>query len=227
VDFSFDVQLPERDFDENSFVSMAKKDSRYRKNLVAQTFQFGKGEIVLRVYDKVAEIEEESHKTWFHELWGTDQQVWRIEWQCRKMILKRFGLLTVNDLLIGQGDMLRYLAAEHDTLRVPNSDSNRSRWPLHSLWAGLQVQIENMECQGVYREIDHEARLEERITRIAISALGYLKQVAAIDCVKKGKQMVTFDEALERLDFKVRRAFDPFSWRVDVEKRINQIRMGQ
>ena len=227
VDFSFDFEIPKLDFDENSFVSKARKDSRYRKNLIAQTFQFGKGDIVLRVYDKIAEIKEESHKTWFYELWGTDKNVWRAEWQCRKPVLKRFGLHAVDDLIHGQGDLLRYLAAEHDTLRVPNSDRNRSRWPLHTLWAVLQGQVSNMACQGVYREIDHEARLEQRITRIAISVLGNLKQVAAIDCVNKGQQMESCDEAIARLCDKVKRVHDPFTWMVDVEKRINQLRLGQ
>lgn len=227
VDFSFDFEIPERDFDENSFISMAKKDSRYRNNRVAQTFQFGKGDIVLRVYDKIAEIKEESNKTWFYDLWETEQNVWRIEWQCRKPILKRFELLTVDDLFHGQGDMLHYLASEHDSLRVPNNDKNRSRWPLHPLWLNLQAQIKNMACLGVYRAIDNEARLETRITRIAISMLGYAKQMAAIDCVKHNKPMVKCEAVIEQLATKIMQVHDPFTWRVDVEKKINKIRLGQ
>lgn len=64
VDFTFDYQL-ELDFDENSFVTQAAKDNKHRKNGRAQTFRFGEGPLVLRVYDKCAEIGEKSQKTWF------------------------------------------------------------------------------------------------------------------------------------------------------------------
>ena len=115
-----------------------------------------------------------------------DQQVWRIEWQVRKEILKRFSIRTFEDLKTGAGDILRYLASEHDSLRIPNQDSNRSRWPLHPLWIDLQKQIDSLSSEGVYRSIDPESALNERLMRIAISMYGNLKQVAAIDCVQRG-----------------------------------------
>ncbi len=90
--------------------------------------------IFLRVYDKIAEIKQQSDKVWFFLLWEEDENVWRIEWQIRKAVLKKFGIVTFNDLKNRQGDLLYYLAVEHDTLRIPNNDSNKSRWPLHPLW---------------------------------------------------------------------------------------------
>lgn len=96
VDFAFDYEISEIDFDEDSFVSLSKKDSRYRKDGQLQTMQFGRGDLVLRVYDKVAEIEEQSNKRWFYDLWGVSANVWRIEWQTRKKILRRFGIRTLH-----------------------------------------------------------------------------------------------------------------------------------
>ena len=69
VDLTFDYQLPEIDFDEDSFVSQAAKDNQHRKHGKVQTFRFGEGSLVLRIYNKVAEIEEKSAKTWFFDLW--------------------------------------------------------------------------------------------------------------------------------------------------------------
>ncbi len=88
VDFSFDYSLAERDFDVDSFVSQSNKDSQHREHGAVQTFTFGKGEVVLRVYDKVAEIKQQSAKVWFYELWGQEEHVWRIEWQVRKSMLQ-------------------------------------------------------------------------------------------------------------------------------------------
>lgn len=184
--------------------------------------------MVLRVYDKRAEIEEQSHKTWFHDLWHTEsEKVWRIEWQVRKEILKRFSIRSFQDLQDGLGDILRYLANEHDSLRKPTTDSNRARWPLHPLWQDLIQQIGRFNAQGVYRSIDPQMMLDERLTRIAISMYGYLKRIAAIDCVQKGKDMISNEDAIKRIARKMELIHDPLTWETDVEKRINQIRLGQ
>jgi len=229
VDFTFDYGVDEIDFDEDHFVSRSKKDTRYRKDHTLQTLQFGKDEIVLRVYDKIAEIEEKSHKEWFYDLWNTEpeQKVWRIEWQVRKAILKRFGIHNLQDLQDGVGDILRYLSCEHETLREPNSDSNRSRWPLHPLWEDLQKQIESFCAQGLYRSIDTDSLLDERLLRIAISIHGYLKMVAAIECIQRRRSMISDEDALKRLYRKMKLIHDPLTWKVDVEKRIEKIRLGQ
>ena len=55
---------------------------------------------------------------------------------------------------------------------MTTGDSNRSRWPLHPLWVDLLAQIETFDCQGVYREIDAQAALNERLMRIAVSVYG-------------------------------------------------------
>ena len=91
VDFTFDYQIEAIDFDEDSFVSSATKDNQHRKNRQVQTFRFGECEVILRVYNKVDEIQEKSAKTWFFDLWGCADNVWRIEWQVRKEWLRRFG----------------------------------------------------------------------------------------------------------------------------------------
>jgi hypothetical protein len=227
VDWSFDYYLPEIDFDEDAFVSLSVKDAIHREARKAQTFSFGTGDVVLRVYDKVAEILQESGKTWFFKLWGRSEKVWRIEFQARKAMLRRFGVRTFTDLAERQGDVLRYLAGEHDSLRLPNGDGNRSRWPLHPLWVDLQARIAEMPALGVVREIDPELAMEERLTYIAMSVYGYYKRVAAMLRLREGEEWVSRMEAARFLDRYIARVHDPLSWRVDVQKRANQMRHGQ
>ncbi|WP_293813706.1 phage/plasmid replication protein [uncultured Aquitalea sp.] len=226
VDFTFDYHLPERDFDLASFVSLAGKDSQYRENGTEQTFSFGKGDVMLRVYDKISEIAQQSDKVWFFPLWGVEAGVWRIEWQVRKALLKRFGIRTMDDLFERQADCLRYLAAEHDSISRPNQDSNRSRWPLHPLWTDLLTQIDALEGLGVYREIDAAAVLQERLMRVGISLYGYAKRVAAIECIQQRRDFIDLDETLERIGRLVYRIHDAPTWKSDVEKRINDMRLG-
>ena len=197
VDFTFDFELPAVDFDEDCFVTLATKDSKHRKDRKVQTFGFGRGDIVLRVYDKAAEINEASGKTWFFDLWGgVKENVWRVEFQVRKEVLKRFGIRTFEDLFGGCGDVLRYLAHEHTTLRMRQDDSNRSRWPIHPLWTLLQEHVATMPAQGVVREVDPDERLHKQMMRLAIAVEGYIKRSAAIEYVRRQGELLSHEQAI-------------------------------
>ncbi|MDZ4821370.1 MAG: hypothetical protein SGJ20_20605 [Planctomycetota bacterium] len=227
VDFTFDYQLSNVDFAEESFVTLASKESKHRTDRVMTGVAFGTGDARLRVNDKTLEIAEASHKVWFFDLWGCEESVWRIEWQTRKDLLRRFGIRTFDDLMSLQGDVLRYLSSEHDTLRIPNGDSNRSRWPLHPLWRDLQAQIAKLDAQGVIRVVDEQAMLQERLMRIAISTYGNLKRVAAIYGLLNGNDRVRQVEAVRHLADLLYKTHDPLTWDTDVKQRMDQMRLGQ
>ena len=226
VDFSFDYNLPSMDFNEDSFVSYSSKDSKNREDRIAQTFTFGKGDIVLRVYDKVAEIKQKSDKVWFYLLWEQDENVWRIEWQVRKPVLKQYRIGTFYDLKHKEGNLLRYLASEHDTLRIPNDDSNASRWPLHPLWIDLQQRIEELDHLDISKINGGQAVMEERLRRMVISIYGYLKRIAAIECVQGNHSMLDVNEVLKDLQIQIRYIHEPLVWKIDVERKIKEIQLG-
>lgn len=228
VDFTFDYLVPEIDFDEDSMVSLSKKDNKYRDDGKLNGLVYGKSDIVLRMYDKVLEIAEQSGKVWLFELWGgVTENVWRIEWQTRQTPLRRFGIRTVDDLLSLQGDLLRYLSTEHDSLRIKTDDSNRSRWPVHPIWQDLIPRINSMECQGVYRVVDQKAVLDERMMRIVISAYGNLKRIGAIHAVKYDNDFTGFNAATKELLRLLKTVHDPLTWQHDVDSRIKEIRFGR
>lgn len=227
VDFAFDYHLPEMDFDEDSFVSQATKDNQHRKHGRIQTLKFGSDQVVLRVYNKSDEINEVSHKTWLFELWGMDQDIWRIEWQVRKTLLRYLGIQSIASLCERQGDLLRLLVKDHTTLRIKSTDSNRSRWPLHPLWQDLTDRVNQMEGLGIVRELDEKALLDERLTRIAISVYGYIKRVAAIDALYVGNDKTYMDEAFTHLQNKIFEIHDPLTWQQDVDRRIREMRFGE
>ncbi|OMG54701.1 hypothetical protein BJN45_05685 [Azonexus hydrophilus] len=227
VDFTFDYQIPAIDFNEDNFVSATTKDKQFRKNRKVQTFGFGEGDVVLRVYNKVDEIQEKSAKTWFFDLWQCSENVWRIEWQIRKAWLRTFGIQTFADLEERQGDLLRVLVHDHTTLRIQTDDSNRSRWPVHPVWADLQERVRQMAGLGVVRELDTLALLEERETRMAISVYGYLKRLGAIHGIKRKTPEIGFDESFALLRKKLDRIHDDLTWETDVRRRYDEMRLGQ
>lgn len=228
VDFTFDYLLPVIDFDEDSVVSLSKKDNKYRDAGALNGLVYGKGDVVLRIYDKVLEIAEQSGKTRLFQLWGDIREnVWRIEWQARQEPLRRFGIRTFDDLMSQQGDLLRYLATEHDSLRTKTEDSNRSRWPLHPLWQDLIERISTLECQGVHRVIYAKEAIDERLMRIAISTYGNLKRIAALLSVQRDDDFTGFKEAAQELQGLLQVVHDPLTWKNDIDTRIKQIRFGQ
>jgi hypothetical protein len=227
VDFCFDYYLPEIDFDEDCFVSRSTKDSQYRENGRVQTFCLGKRDVVLRVYDKVAEIKQESGKAWFYLLWEMDKDVWRIEWQVRKEVLRQFGIVTFEDLEQIQGDLLRYLAQEHDSLRVKSEDANRSRWPLHPLWEDLLSNIYNINHLGICRVYGQAAALEALLIQLSVIVYGYFKKFGALYSVRNRSNMMTLDETLRHLREMLREVHEPLTWKLDVERRIKEFRLGQ
>ncbi len=227
VDYAFDYYLPDIDFDENSFISRSAKDNQHRKNGKIQTLKFGTENVVLRVYNKVDEINEVSQKTWLFDIWGRDQDVWRIEWQVRKDYLRLLGITSFSSLIERQGDLLRLLCKDHTTLRTKTADSNRSRWPTHPLWVDLINRVNQFEGLGVVREWDEKALLEERLTRIAISVYGYVKRVAAIDALYTGNLEKSYmDEAMTHLQNRIFEIHDQLTWQQDVNRRINEMRLG-
>jgi hypothetical protein len=225
-DFAFDFHLPRVDFIEDDFVSLSDKDSQHRKNGRVQTFTLGRDEVVLRVYNKSDEIEEASNKFWLWVFWEYQKEdVWRVEWQVREETLKRFGLRTFEDLFDGYGDLLRLLVNEHTTLRTPAQDSNRSRWPLHPLWILLAEEIERLPAQGVVREVNPRAMLDETLMRIAISMEGYLKKVAAIECLRQGRPMISQRQTIDHLVPLLEKVHNRLTWPGDVQRRMDQLRL--
>lgn len=226
IDICFDYFLSALDFDEDNFVSLSSKDRQHREGRRIQTFTFGKSDIVLRVYDKVAEIYQQSAKVWMFDLWGIDANVWRVEWQCRKDILKRFGIVTFAEWEYLQGDLLRYLATEHDTLRVKVADVNRSRWPLHPLWKDLQSRVADLEGQGVYRVDGRAAGLREQNQRLIIMVYGYLKRHAALYAARHDGKIENVRHAISVLAGDLVKVHDPLTWDLEVTQRLKEIQLG-
>lgn len=227
IDYAFDYSLSVIDFDADSFVSKAEKDNQYRKNRKVQNFKFGSDEIGLRFYNKVDEINEKSQKTWFFDLWGTDHDVWRAEFQVRKDSLRQFGITSFESLIDRQGDLMRFLVKEYTTLRIQSNDSNRSRWAMHPLWLDMIEQVNAMEGLGVVRELDKLGLLEERLTRISIAVYGYIKRVAAIDALYTGVEKSYMDEAFTHLQNRINELHDPLTWQADVNRRVKEMKLGE
>jgi hypothetical protein len=227
ADWAFDFHLPEIDFTEDHFVSRARKDAKHRENGLVQTFRFGQGDIVVRVYDKCAEIEQQSGKTWFHQLWGRSDAVWRVEFQVRGERLKQGGIASFDALRGFEGDLLRELATQHTTLRRPNGDSNRSRWPRHPLWNAVIEAIGTMPQTGLVRQIDDLQPISYLLHHAGKSLYGNAKNAAMLlHFMSGGKVVPDLAFVLEELPGILKEHHNDALFRADVEQRIKKRVLG-
>ncbi|EKE72420.1 hypothetical protein [Oceanibaculum indicum] len=228
ADWAFDFHVPVVDFSADHLLSKARKTSAYKDNRALQTIVAGKGDVVIRLYDKVAEIEESSGKSFFYELWGRTSEIWRVEFQLRGERLKPAGVRSLDDLRGLQGDLLRELTHNHTSLRRPTGDSNLSRWPLHPLWTALQAEIGHMPQSGLIRDIDEKRLLEYRIHRQTQSIYGSLKGLAALLSIAQGEaEALSLRDLIGQLEDELVIHHEHPVWERDVRTRIEGYALGQ
>jgi hypothetical protein len=97
---------------------------------------------------------------------------------------------------------------------------------VHPLWSDLQAQTAKLDGLGVYREFEPERLREERMLRLAISVSGYLKRMAAIEGLAMGDEQVTLKQAIAALRQRLGDLHDPLSWKIDVQRRMTEMRLG-
>lgn len=113
-------------------------------------FRFGKGDVVVRLYDKTEEIKS-SGKKWMFDVWADnpngyspDRPVWRLEVQLRRGFLKEARridgrrLESVEETLEALGELWRYVLGHR--VRLTLSDRDRlTRSTEHPAWKALRL----------------------------------------------------------------------------------------
>lgn len=228
VDVAFDLHAPGFCPDVEHFVSRARKDNVWRKNQQTQTITFGTGDIEVRVYDKSVEIAEDSGKVWFHEIWGVKDNVWRIELQLRGERLDEAGVVSIDDL----GDRLNAFVADivenHTTLRQPNADSNRSRWPLHPIWRALIESARSLAVGEGGKPVAPQNSLTHRRRELLTSITGNLKALGAMNSLLEPEAPPKgLEPTLEFLMRAMRNLVGEDEWREALSRRITNYGAGQ
>jgi len=88
---------------------------------VLETFYAGdkSSPVYLRIYDKGKEVKKKGTEERWLLLWFIDdaQDVWRIEAQIRRNILKQFSIHTIDDLLKKKAGLWRYVTEDWFSFR--------------------------------------------------------------------------------------------------------------
>lgn len=142
-----------------------------------QTFQYGKGPLALRVYDKTAELAH-SGKGWMALVWhgceGYDEilPVTRIETQMRSGPLGEIGIGTGAQALAQAGSAFEWALREWCQLRVPAGDKKVTRWADHPVWLQLRSSaLSDRPCERARRKANLMAFEDAAKRLIGLAAL--------------------------------------------------------
>ncbi|MES2191587.1 MAG: replication initiation factor [Pseudomonadota bacterium] len=172
----------------SAWVTRAVEIHSYAKDQQFTGWTIGMGGVIAaRLYDKTKEIRH-SGKSWAESLWIPagwlpGQQVWRLEFECKRDYLKERGLSSLDSVLVNLNGLWSYATTEWLRLTEPNpNDSTRARWPTHPLWTAL-ASVDWETSGGVLLKRFSNARLpdEKRLYGTVFSSLASYMAIHQLD----------------------------------------------
>jgi hypothetical protein len=144
-DLSADFLIPAGltlDFLRETKVARARAWRPFCEGDSLQTFYVGGNgaELQCRIYDKALEVAHDGLKAWFIDLWKVEElkDVWRVEFQLRRPVLKQFGIDTIEDLIKLSGGVWESLTSNWLSFRF-DDDPNATRRTVHPWWQAVQA----------------------------------------------------------------------------------------
>ncbi|MGD9817163.1 MAG: hypothetical protein AB7V04_00540 [Desulfomonilaceae bacterium] len=180
--------------DQNRWIQRSHSFSPYYEHRKLTGISMGKGNFMLRIYDKVTELRRSEHKQEiFKELWQVEtyneHPVTRVEFQLRRPVLKEFNHLeycnqldTVKQLLFGVRALWKYATSEWARFMATSIDRNnkhQGRAHCSEFWNIVQgvnwTGLEELRREKITRHKD--------IVALRKQARGFYMSIAA-SCVR-------------------------------------------
>ena len=162
------------------------------------------GPMSCSIYDKTREIRQKSGKTWFEDLWlangwNDTGHVWRVEFRFKREALHELkiinglhGIENAFDLPGCLLDLWAYAAGHLGggadgwpdgwlRLVMPSTDDlNRSRWPVHPLWAEVQRAFTMaIDPPEHFHEVIRERKQQWNTDKAIEATMGFATSLAA------------------------------------------------
>lgn len=141
-------------YEQDLWISKAHYSTNNYYRRIFNAVTVGRGDIMLRIYDKFLELGKAKHKQhFFAKIWGfreyEEKPVTRVEFQIRRPILKQLipTVSSFDDLKEGIASVWQYCTKEWCRLAskpVDRANKNQSRQDVHTWWKTVQ----NVEWEG-------------------------------------------------------------------------------
>jgi len=167
-----------------------KSAALFYKGNRLETMQVGKNQMMLRIYDKQAELARRPRKQWERALWCNPaaEHVMRTEFQVRRESLKLLGYDTLEDVLSRTGELWAYLSRRWFRLYAEWNDADHKLAIVHPFWMAVQESWEE-KPPAVKKKVYHELRVQR-----AQQLLGHATSLAAIT---PGQRVVDVDDLMK------------------------------
>jgi hypothetical protein len=145
IDLCLDLLLPQNMWNFSlldTAITRAKRDCFHRQLKQPTGIAFGKGDISARIYDKALEIQQQSKKLWFFDLWKLTAvpdgfKVIRVEFQLRRRGLKTLGLDTLDSTFPTLENLWAYCSQTWLSFR-DHPEREHHRRPVSAWWQVIQ-----------------------------------------------------------------------------------------
>lgn len=212
VDFHVPGGISEQWIDKH-IVSRADKVRKHLDKSTLQTFYVGglATSIQMRIYDKSVEVRN-SGKTWMQKVWQTDcdEDVWRIEFQLRREVLREFNMESISDVRDGLRSLWSYLTEKWFSLRETDSE-HTSRRTVCPFWEAVQAAGLSLEGQMEVERKPIESHSDVR--QLIRQILGCVKSYAA------HRRVVDLPACMRRLKGDLAEEISPKAFTDDVRSR--------
>ena len=191
---------------------------RYAEGKKPSGYTFGANELMCRIYNKTLEIIR-SDKKWFEHLWSENgweigKAVTRVEFQCRRKIIRQFWIDTIDGLFLKIPDLWAYLAAEWLAIRIISNDSHRTRWPPSEFWRSVQYAV---AWFGITTGVSRIKQLKAKSSILENVARGYMLNLIAI--ASKSMEKADTGYAVRYLEYLVGKWIEDPEFEKEIEKR--------
>lgn len=160
-----------------------------------ETFTRGKGDLMLRIYDKQAELAARPHKTWERLNWQNPdaKHVLRTEFQLRRDTLRQLAITTLDDLDRQLQPTWSYLTQKYFRLYTRHT-IHPKQTPLAPFWTTIQNAWENPPPEPAPRRNEPHPQTRQ----LVLQAAGCLAKAMALN----NDQPELFDKIMKHYDEK-------------------------
>jgi hypothetical protein len=138
------------------------------------------GELMCRIYNKSVELEK-SKKYYLHDVWksrgASGIDVWRVEFQFKREVLRQLGVHWMSDLLELQNSLWEYGTQWLQFKYAEGKDTNRSRMTTYPFWEVVQSAKFNNEPPYQLRRISQSQKPDDDF--LFLNGLGALTSYMA------------------------------------------------
>lgn len=171
-------------FENNCFVSRAKKGSIYQQGKRKTGFKLGSSKQI-RIYDKLLEVEHQPEKmlVLMQTRWGKrlPECATRIEYQVGSEDLRKLGIVTLGDYEDKRYSLFLYLS--HEWFRMTDTEpraNNQSRTATSRFWEVVQRGFRYWTGQKVIETLNFKTDKMPNYHQLAKQGIGCISSIAAL-----------------------------------------------